>query len=331
VLSIAASLSSSLGCSASDPGAVAAAPTSELTWSTAAPCPVARFEANGAIVDDELWVMGGFTAPTLDVTRRIDIYNPETDTWRQGPDLPGAETHVAVIVVGRDIILAGGFSGPFTDGVHPPTTDAVFRWSADGSEWVAGPSLPAPGAAFAWALLDGRLHLAGGLRADGHEDSPYHYAWQTDGGQTWDELADLLNPRNHGGGAASGRIFYAIGGRHQWDENGSNVADVEAFDPDSGAWTTRASLPVGRSEIGASTSALSDGRILVVGGSLNGIMPSDDVLVYAPAEDSWSALTKLPEKRKGAVAVQIGRRLVVTTGSPTSIDPIATTFVGCCL
>jgi N-acetylneuraminic acid mutarotase len=331
MLAFAASLSSSLGCSSSEPQPVTATPPTELTWRTAAPCPIARFEANGAIVDGELWVMGGFTAPTLDVTRRIDIYNPETDTWRQGPDLPGAETHVAVSVIGREIILAGGFSGPFTNGVHPPTTDAVFRWNAAGSEWVAGPSLPAPGAAFAWALLEGRLHLAGGLLPDGHEDAPYHYAWQTNGGRNWEQLADILNPRNHGGGAASGRFFYAIAGRHQWDESGSNVADVEAFDPDVGAWTVRAPLPVGRSEIGASTSALSDGRILVIGGSLNGIMPSDDVLVYDPAEDSWSPLAPLPEKRKGAVAVQIGRRLIVTTGSPTSIDPVATTFIGCCL
>jgi hypothetical protein len=70
---------------------------------------------------------------------------------------------------------------------------------------------------------------------------------------------------------------------------------------------------------------------LVIGGSLNGIMPSDDVFIYDPAQDAWSTLPKLPEKRKGAVAVQIGRRVVVTTGSPTSSDPAATTFVGCCL
>jgi hypothetical protein len=71
--------------------------------------------------------------------------------------------------------------------------------------------------------------------------------------------------------------------------------------------------------------------ILVVGGSMNGIMPSDDVDVYDPRTDAWGTLPKLPEKRKGAVARQVGHRIVVSTGSPTSTDPIATTFVGCCL
>ena len=64
---------------------------------------------------------------------------------------------------------------------------------------------------------------------------------------------------------------------------------------------------------------------------MNGIMPSDDVFAYDPGEDRWASLPKLPEKRKGAVALQVGNRIVVTTGSPTSTDPIATTFIGCCL
>ena len=44
-----------------------------------------------------------------------------------------------------------------------------------------------------------------------------------------------------------------------------------------------------------------------------------------------ATLTELPEPRKGAVAVRVGKRVVVTTGSPTGTDPAATTFVGCCV
>jgi hypothetical protein len=110
-----------------------------------------------------------------------------------------------------------------------------------------------------------------------------------------------------------------------------DVVEVDAFDPLTGAWTERAPIPGSRSEIGAATFTLADGRIVVIGGSLPGKFPSDDVLAYDPARDEWSALPLLPEKRKGAVAARVGRRLVVTTGSPTSTDPSATTFVGCCL
>jgi len=305
--------------------------TTPLTWSTAAPCPVARFEANGVVVNGELWVMGGFVSSNLEVTRRIDIYDPETDGWRQGPDLPGAETHIAVVTFDGDIIVAGGFSGNFSFSSRLPTTEAVWRWNARTAGWTPGPSLPAAGAAFAWALLGTSLHLAGGLGPDGDTDTTVHHVWELAGTEPWTEAAALPGGRNHGGGAATHGHFHALAGRLRWDEAEGDLAEVDAFDPATGTWSSRAPILGARSEIGASTSTLEDGRVVVVGGSLPGVMPSDDVLFYDPERDAWSKATPLPEKRKGAVAAQLGAHLVVTTGSPTSIDPSATTFIGCCL
>jgi hypothetical protein len=90
-------------------------------------------------------------------------------------------------------------------------------------------------------------------------------------------------------------------------------------------------MKVARSEIGASTISMDDGRLLVIGGSIAGKQPSGDVLVYDPSLDFWSALPSLPAPRKGAVAARIGSRVIVTTGSPTSTDPSSTTYIGCCL
>ncbi len=207
-----------------------------FAWSEGAPCPLARFEANGAVIDGELWVMGGFTDSRLQVTRQIDVYDSATDSWRPGPNLPGAETHIGVATVGRDIIIVGGFSGTFSTGPRPPDVADVWRWSAADSAW----------------------------------------------------------------------------------------------NPASGTWIDHTPVPLARSEIGASTSAMSDGRLLVIGGSTAGVTPNSDVLVYDPAHDAWTALPSLPARRKGAVAARIGRSIIVTTGSPTSVEPSATTFIGCC-
>jgi N-acetylneuraminic acid mutarotase len=300
-----------------------------LSWSTGAPSPLARFEASGAVIANELWVMGGFTSRSLQVTRRIDIYDPESNSWRPGPDLPGAETHMAVVSVGNDIVVVGGFAGPFSP--RPQTTTAVWRYSAATATWTAGPPLPMAGAGFAWGLIGTELHIAGGLDLTGNVDVDVHYVWNLSGQAEWTSAARFPNPRNHGGGAVAGGLFYAIAGRHRWDESAGHVADVNAFNPATGAWTTRAPIPSPRSEIGASTFTLADGRIVVIGGSVAGVMPSSDVFAYQPSSNIWSALTPLPERRKGAVAFQIGRRIIVTTGSPTSTDPSASTFIGCCL
>jgi N-acetylneuraminic acid mutarotase len=315
-----------------DDGAADAEP-GIFAWSQGAPSPQPRFEANGAVIDGQLWVMGGFTASTLQVTRKIDIYDPATDSWRPGPDLPGAETHIGVATVGRDIIVVGGFSGTFSNGPRPPDIADVWRWSAADGVWNPGPPLPGARAAFACALLGHQLHVAGGLGPDGASDAPEHFVWDITAdpsSATWVIAAPLLDARNHGGGAALGGSFYAVAGRHQWNELSGDVPDLNQFDPASGAWIDLTPIPTPRSEIAASTTAMSDGRLLVIGGSTAGVTPNSDVLVYDPAQDTWTALPSLPERRKGAVAARIGRSIIVTTGSPTSVDPSATTFVGCC-
>ena len=72
-----------VGCSSAVPKAsdvcAAGGASGSFSWTTGQDCPLARFEANGVVAGGELWVMGGFTSARLDVTRRVDIYNPATD------------------------------------------------------------------------------------------------------------------------------------------------------------------------------------------------------------------------------------------------------------
>ncbi len=299
-----------------------------FAWVEVTPCPVPRFEALGVVVAGELWVMGGFLSTKLDVTRRIDIYDPRTDSWRLGPELPGAETHAGVANVGEDFVLVGGFIGNVLDRV---TTAGMWRWNAASASFVAGPDLPAARAGTATALVGSTLHVAGGLAEDGNTDTGDHFTLELASGAGWATSVALPTPRNHGGGAASGGLFYAVAGRFRWDETSGHVPDLHAFEPRTSSWQARAPMPLGRSEIGASTLVLSDGRLLTVGGSVFGKKPSDEVLVYDPRADVWSALAPLPRPLKGAIAARIGDQIIVSSGSPTSTDPSAMTYVGCCL
>jgi N-acetylneuraminic acid mutarotase len=314
-----------LGCSSSDP---APANADSFSWTVASPCPVARFEAHGAVVDGKLWVMGGFLSTALDVTSRVDIYDPSTDSWSLGPELRGAETHAGVVNVGNDIVLVGGFAGTVHDRI---TTVSVWRWNSADFVWSSGPDLPTQRAAVAAALIGSELHVAGGLAPNGNSDSGEHLVWDLAGAFAWTGAAPLSNPRNHGGGAASGGRFFAVAGRHGWDEVAGHDPALDEFDPATDSWTPRAPLPSARSEIGSATVSMPDGRLLVVGGSITGKLPSADVLVYDPPLDRWSTLPSLPEPRKGVVAARVGAKVIVTTGSPTSTDPSTTTWVGCCL
>ena len=323
------------GCSAShddDPATKPNVPPvnveANFAWRAAAPCPVPRFEALGVIVADEVWVMGGFLSRQLDVTERVDIYDPHADSWRLGPDLPGAQTHAGVVNVNGDIIVAGGFVGNVQ---ARTTTAAVWRYSAKDAMGSSAPDLPTWRAAMSMALVGSEIHAAGGLAEDGNTDSDEHVVLDLAGTGDWTTAPPLAVARNHGGGASSGGLFFAVAGRHAWDEVAGDEPLLDAFDPVTDAWQERASMTVPRSEIGASTGVTSDGRLLVIGGSIPGPLPSASVLLYDPRANTWSSLPSLPQALKGAVAARVGTQVIVTTGSPTSTDPSATTYVGCCL
>ena len=318
-------LAFAIGCSGSD---AASDGGGEFTWTEVTPCPVARFEASGVVVDGELWVMGGFRSSMLDVSKRIDIYDPRTDRWRVGPELPGAETHAGIVSLGKDFLLLAGFEGNVLGRV---TTAGVWRRNVAAGSWSSGPDLPSPRAAVFAGLIDNVVHAAGGLGLDGNSDFGEHVVWDLAGPPVWNPAAPLSNPRNHGGGSASAGKFFAISGRHGWDEYTGDDPALDAYDPTTDSWAARAPMPVPRSEIGSATVGLSDGRLLTVGGSVPDKKPSGDVLIYDPLQDSWSTLPSLPLPLKGVVAARIGKQVIVTTGSPTSTDPTDKTYLGCCL
>jgi N-acetylneuraminic acid mutarotase len=295
----------------------------QFSWRQAAPCPIARFEAMGAPVGGELVVLGGFVTSQLDVTSSVQIYDPGSDSWRDAPALLGAQTHVGVARSGGDLVLAGGFVGQLTH----TTSEVWLRRTTDGA-FLALPALPQPRAAFGLVELSDGLHAVGGLAADGVTDSAEHTVLSGNG---WTSRAPLPNPRNHLGAATLGASLYAVGGRHGWDEASGDQSSLDEYDAAGDSWLRRAAFPQPASEIAASTLATSGGRMIVVGGSVAGARPTAVVLLYDPAADAWTRLPDLPEPRKGAIAVSIGQEIIVTTGSPTGIDPSASTWRGCCI
>ena len=300
--------------------------SNDFTWTQAADCPLPRFEAMGLAVQSKLLVMGGFISSSLDVTPRFDVFDPETNTWTQRQDLPGPETHVGVAMKDGIVYMVGGFRGPASSWV----TSSEF-WSYDFANdvWNALPPLPSRRVALSLTNVGNTFYAIGGLAADGDSDAADNTYWSIDD-QQWTTSTDLPNPRNHLGGTVVQGNVYIVGGRHSWDETSGNQSELDAFDPTSSSWTQLTDIPLGRSEIAASTFSTGD-HLFVIGGSVNPASPSSDVWVYDPSADQWSALPPLPSPRKGAVADVIGNKIIVTTGSPTGIDPAGTTWIGCCL
>ncbi|MCA0353110.1 MAG: hypothetical protein LCH85_14045 [Chloroflexi bacterium] len=289
--------------------------TNMFNWNTFQPIPLARFEAGGAVVGDSLYVIGGFYTNQVEATDTVFVYNITTNQWRICANIPEAMTHAPVVADGHLIYVLGGYIGNSPGG----STDHVWVYNTLTNAWSRGPDLPEDRGAAGATKLGREIHFFGGAhRRNLHLeewDSNKHFVLNLDT-QVWRTAAPMPNARNHLGAATLNGYVYAIGGQYLAAESTAAQVEVNRYDPSTDTWTRVADLPKGRGHITSSVFEV-DGRIMVVGGSVNGGdygLASADVMLYDPNDDVWMKLTSIPGVRKTPVAAAYGNKILVTTG-----------------
>lgn len=295
-------------------------------WSTAAPSPISRFEAGNAVVNNKLYIFGGYVKPLYHATKRSDVYNPATNMWTQLPSLPSPITHAGVAVDGNTIYLAGGYVG---DAPGISGTAKVFKYNVTTNTWSLGRSLPEARGAGGLVVLGRELHFFGGHNVDRTQDKGSHWVFNLDNGTEWKSKAPLPNPRNHFGYTVDNDQIYVIGGQYLKDDKFRNQSDVHVYNRLTDTWRKVASLPTARSHNHTST-FVRNGKIIIVGGRANGSTRPilADVTEYNPTLNQWTELSPLPEARQAAAAKLINNQIVVTTGAASGDNPQATTWLG---
>lgn len=303
---------------------VPAAAQRQACWDLETPCPQGRFEGPTLVIDDLIYVFGGFGTSSIQVTSRVDVYDPAAGTWSSRADLPTPVTHIGVARDDREVWIAGGFVGD-----HPGVATAeVWIYDVDLDRYSSGPPLPKPVAGGGLARLGRSLHWFGGVKADRDTDSPDHWALDLDDPASgWQPLAPLPDPRCHVSAAVLAGRIHAIGGQFGHDSNPVDTDLHHAYDVALDQWDEVAPLPCARSHFEPGT-VLHDDKVLIVGGrsSALGLASLIDVTEYDPALDLWRALPSLPEPRLGVGAGVVAGRLHATTGASANLFPNTTTW-----
>jgi N-acetylneuraminic acid mutarotase len=291
----------------------AAAQTVGHVWTRHTDAPVPRFEGVGVPIDGRLYVFGGFFDAAIQTTRRVDVYDPATDSWSRVADLPTLVTHAPLVRDGRKLWLVGGFVGH-----HPglATTD-VWVYDIDLDTWTSGPPLPRPIASGGAAIINGRLHYYGGVEIDRNTNTGDHWVLDLSAPQLgWVAAPPMPEPRCHLTGVALGGLVYAVGGQFRHDTNPVDTASVHVFDPVTNAWSSAPALPAPRSHAEPGAFVL-DGRIHLAGGkcSLQQQFALSDVAIFDPATQRWSFGVPLPIPRYGVVLQPLGDRIYFATGA----------------
>lgn len=71
--------------------------------------PTARAGAVGGVLDAELFVIGGFNAQVESVQTTVEVYNPETNSWKSQIRIPTARVFSAAGVLADVLYVVGGY------------------------------------------------------------------------------------------------------------------------------------------------------------------------------------------------------------------------------
>lgn len=218
-------------------------------------------------------------------------------SWRAIGRLPQANAYGVSLTIPDGVLLIGGGNAArnFTDVV-------LMTQRGEAISFRALPSLPAPLAQLAGALVGRAVHVVGGIeRPDATSASARHYRLRLDSIEKgWDELPALPAPgRILATAAAIGDAFFVLGGcALAADSAGKPMRTYlrDAWKFSAGRWTRLPDMPRA-SAAAASPAPTTDGSLFVISGddgTQTGLASpvqhrgfSSDILRYDPLTNSW--------------------------------------------
>ena len=288
-------------------------------WEEVAPMSTARRSPRAAVLDGEIWVMGGNDGTTFYTS--VEIYNPATNQWRAGPSTPTTGGSVARTVDGK-IYLE---SSANADQVHVYDPN-VGSWATitEGSASTSG-SFGGGDAYFDFTFGFGDVIL--GVETSSCLDAAatvVGYSVTTNQWLTGSDrnIYEMLRPSV----TIVGDTLYIIGGFGGFSSSDRRAQDwVIQYDLTTDVWdtTSAADMPTARDDL--ATVEL-NGQIVALGGravSCSGTCLNETcnfgityrrVESYDPVGNSWTELGSMLNPRQNHAVVELNGQLYAIGG-----------------
>ncbi len=290
-------------------------------WTQKADMPTARTALAACVVDGKIYAIGGAPRNQV-VTATVEEYDPATDTWTTKAGMRTPRAFFGASVVNGRIYAIGGWA---QGGAYLSSCE---EYDPVANTWTTKASMSTGRCFLSTAAVGGKIYvLGGGTRVGGNSPNDPTMTLLTveeydPVADTWTRKADL--PRLHGGPGAAceadGTIYFAGAGDTLMIGTGSDrgVPLVDAYDPATDTWTTKASMLTARAFF---SSCATNGKIYAIGGCVTGAYNSSEtsgVEAYDLATDTWSWMPDMQFKRKGLASVIVNGRIYAIGGVPNA-------------
>lgn len=260
-------------------------------WEPVAGLAVPRDDFVSAVVDGEIWVMGGMTGDRGNRLDSIEVYDPEADTWTTSEiTMPRGLASFEGAAIGDDIYVFGGLDAD----TKPTAFSAVLE--TDTGRWRDLPPLPTARYAHTVTEHEGRIYVVGGESVAGVVPTVDVFDPRTG---RWSQGEDMPDARGSHDAVSTPQGLYVLGG---WLDGGPTEL-VQRYDPTAGVWSTETPMPEPVSRAGAT---LLDGRVWV---AFHEFAATLDL-----GTGEWTRANHPPLSRHGLGFVPLGDRIYAIAG-----------------
>jgi N-acetylneuraminic acid mutarotase len=225
--------------------------TATDTWTRRADMPTPRNALSAAVVDGKVYAIGGWgydrprggwesidpTATGQDFSR-VEVYDPETDTWTTRADMPTPRSHMTVSALGGKIYAIGG-GARIVAGRSGEWLQLLEVYDTATNRWARAADLPTPRSVMSSSVVDGRIYVMGGAFSRGSASSAEELlrtmrtlsvveVYDPASGR-WTRAADLATARGWFSTSVVNGTVYVVGG--------------QSLAPDAGTLGAKATFP----------------------------------------------------------------------------------------
>ncbi len=213
-----------------------------------------RSNAVTGVIDGKLYIAGGRGG--FSVSRRLNIFDSDTDGWSTGASMPMGTSRAAAGVINGKLYVAGGTR--LGGGSIGGTSNELITYDPGLNMWATLAAMPTARKDAAAAVIDGKFYVVGGTASGGRILSSLEvYDPST---STWSIKVSLPTAITDATAGVIGEKMYVIGGQSTSDDY---VNLVQIFDPTNESWTTMNNLPTARS---GAVILTNDNKLYVIGG-----------------------------------------------------------------
>jgi N-acetylneuraminic acid mutarotase len=288
--------------------------TTESFWTAGVPMPTPRTEVTAAVLEDDIYVIGGFDE-FGQVTDIVEVYNIANNTWgNAAAPLPEPLHHTAASSYNGKIYVAGGYTAPWSP------SNKLFIYDPVQNSWEEVRPMPTARGALNVNFVNGILYAIGGS-LDRPLDSNEAYDPSSD---TWTSKALMPTARHHAGSAVVDGKIFVIGGRISGSLE--NISVNEAYDPEQDIWITNLEpMPSKRSGIAAAAAAVAttanassiNGSNIYVFGGEEPSRTFNNNEKYDAMTNRWTSEPPMSTARHGLAAVYMeDDKIYVIGGGP---------------